>query len=359
LIEEIPLEKVFDNPFNSRLVYAEEETSNLALSFEKNGQLSPIKVRKRDGRFELIFGHRRVQAARRLGWHLIRAEIVEVNDEAMATLSLVENIHRKNLSDFELAQSIARLAKEFGWGYEEISDAIGWSKSHVCNFVRMSEMFESSEIDTPLLNDLLRISEHHARLLLRISDKQERKDALRFTVREKLSVRDLERIFFKLRGLWASPDDRVTQPLFSFSRNASSREEDIIDIQRILQAEFDSPRRGSYESFLEAHALGQGFSMYSSTGPLEKLFIESEAVEWEKNWFHKASNELRCSKLENFRVQFVSNVAIVTLFAQADYQTNQERVRGTVIMVKHGSKWRILHEHWSEIASKKAIRLTA
>lgn len=81
----------------------------LAESLRKHGLLNPIVITPKH---ELIAGHRRLEAARQLGWETIPARIVDQDDEVeLMELELDENIHRKNLNTDELAEAYVRLDK--------------------------------------------------------------------------------------------------------------------------------------------------------------------------------------------------------------------------------------------------------
>ena len=129
LTEDIPLDLIDDNRFNSRLDYDKQSTRTLALSLQRDGLFSHVRVRKKKDRYELVYGHRRVQAARLLGWDTIKADVSTLSDEEMLKHSLLENLERKDLSDFERSLSILRMHKEFGKTYDEIAVIIGCSKN--------------------------------------------------------------------------------------------------------------------------------------------------------------------------------------------------------------------------------------
>ncbi|HXQ91832.1 MAG TPA: ParB/RepB/Spo0J family partition protein [Nitrososphaerales archaeon] len=357
MIEDIPLESVSDNPFNPRIKYEYDETKRLAASLRRNGQLVPIKVRRKTlDKFELVYGHRRVKAAKLLGWGSIKAEVDSADNESMLVQSLAENIDRKDLTDYERAKSFFRLAKEFNWSQDQIAERVGYSRSHVSNFIRMAELFDSAELasDQSLIEDLRCISEHHARFLARIADKEARRKMLSFVVRENASVRDLQRMFQKLRG-WFDQNPQVSNDSSSISNTedfevgtTKQNADDIKQIQEILNSEFNSPKSGAdFTHFIGAHAIGLGFSLYSSDAPFDRLLIENEAIERERNWYHSADS-LVMSNLRNVRVQFISKVALATLVVDCNYSSRVESIRGTVVFLKRSGKWKILHEHWSE-----------
>ena len=102
LLVDLPVDKIETNPYNPRSNFA--GLNDLVSSLETNGQLSPIRVRvspKGKDKYQLVFGHRRFMAAKKLDWKTIRAEVVSASEEKMAIESLIENLDRKDLSDYE------------------------------------------------------------------------------------------------------------------------------------------------------------------------------------------------------------------------------------------------------------------
>jgi ParB/RepB/Spo0J family partition protein len=313
--------------------------------------LSPVKVRCHGSRYQLVYGHRRARAARSLGWRTIRAEVEDLSDELMLQISLMENLERKNLSDFERAISFWRMNREFGKTFEEIGQLTGHSAPHVCNFVRMTGMFDDHEDlmnDPAVLADLQQITEHHSRILLRIENPETRRRLLRLVVAEDLSVRDLQRMVQKFRAWFRSgrseePDHNIFE-----IRSGNKRDDAAETIVKSLMAEEELPHQGDYEAFQNLHAFEKGFSMYSNRPPFER-YEGSEAIEHEKNWFFsvgpKASRTVR-----DVRVQFYSNVALATL--SVDHGKGSGRTspneRGSVLFVNLDGTWKIVHEHWSD-----------
>ena len=153
-------------------------------------------------RYQIVFGQRRSKAGRLLGWNTISAEIKNLGDEEMIEISLAENLSREDLSDYEKALCFRRMKVEFGRTYGEIGSLVGLSESHVCNYVRMIELFDDDTLrkHPSLITELHKISEHHARILLRVSDMNDRIQMLKLVVSENLSVRDLDRMSQRFRS---------------------------------------------------------------------------------------------------------------------------------------------------------------
>lgn len=115
VIREIPVESIRPNPAQPRLSYESGALEELAESIRENGLIQPILVRQLlDGDYELIAGHRRWMAVRKLGQPTIRAIVENRTDTESAVLALVENIQRRDLDCMEEARAIAGLIESTG-----------------------------------------------------------------------------------------------------------------------------------------------------------------------------------------------------------------------------------------------------
>ncbi|MFI5422290.1 MAG: ParB/RepB/Spo0J family partition protein, partial [Nitrososphaerales archaeon] len=171
MLIDLPLDNIETNPFNPRINFI--GLRDLVSSFKTNGQLSPIRVRqsaRNKDKYQLIFGHRRVMAAKKLGWKTIRAEVVSVSDQKMAIESLAENLDRKDLSDYEKGLMFDRIKNEFGISFAEIGRVLEISRQHVSNYAAMLNLFSPEKLSAnpELLEFLFKITEHHSRILLTI-----------------------------------------------------------------------------------------------------------------------------------------------------------------------------------------------
>jgi ParB family chromosome partitioning protein len=144
----IPLDKIDDNPFSTRLGLL--QIDDLINSFATLGQLSPIKLRispKDPKRYEIVFGHRRVAAARKLGWSEITADVVRVSDSEMIIFTLSENLDRSNFSDYEIGLLIRKLKEQFHLTMDDIARQIGRSRSYVSEYLQLTYLFDDVDID--------------------------------------------------------------------------------------------------------------------------------------------------------------------------------------------------------------------
>ena len=88
-----------------------------------------------------MYGHRRIRAYRTLGLEAIPAEVGDFTNEESIQKSLIENVMRENLSDYEKAVTFQRMNEDFGKSYVEIAALLGYSKTHICNYFRMLKLF--------------------------------------------------------------------------------------------------------------------------------------------------------------------------------------------------------------------------
>jgi ParB family chromosome partitioning protein len=101
-------------------------------SIRQKGLLQPILVRRTDDYFEIVAGHRRFEACKRLRWKKIPSCISELTDKEAFEVALTENIQRKSLNPIEEADAFARYVKEYGWGgISELATRIGKSQEYI------------------------------------------------------------------------------------------------------------------------------------------------------------------------------------------------------------------------------------
>lgn len=138
---ELLLELIDDSPYQPRLRYASETIDELAHTMASAGQEEPIQVRAVGSRYELISGHRRVRAARSLGWSTIKASIVIKNDREAELATMVHNEGREDLSDFERGKLYKRAQiAGFAKSQTDIANLFGTSQAVVSKRLAMLEL---------------------------------------------------------------------------------------------------------------------------------------------------------------------------------------------------------------------------
>ncbi len=190
-IQKVELAKIIPNPDQPRKVFDEEHIRGLAESIESNGLINPLTLRLKDGQYQIISGERRFRALKSLGREFGEAIVLDVGDERMLEITLVENIQRADLNSIEVAQSYRKLIDDFNLTHDEIAKRVGKSRSTITNSMRILEL--SEDIRALIIAD--KISEGHARVLLREKDEDMRRLLAAEIIEKNLSVRDLENLF--------------------------------------------------------------------------------------------------------------------------------------------------------------------
>jgi len=191
IVQYLSVKAIEANPFQPRQVFLIEELSDLADSLREHGVLQPILVRPLPNeRFQLIAGERRWRASLMAGFDSIPAIVRNVGDQTALELAIIENVQRHNISAWESANAFKRLALEFGLSQEKIAQRVGKSRASVANTLRLldlpTEALESLKTSA--------ISEGHGRALLMAPTDGARRALLRRTLRDGLSVREVERL---------------------------------------------------------------------------------------------------------------------------------------------------------------------
>jgi ParB family chromosome partitioning protein len=197
-LKSIPIGQIGRNPFQPRREFNSGELGELQESLNSSGLLQPITVRRRPGKdgFELIAGERRLRAAMKLGWKEIPAIIKDIDDKAVLTLALVENLQRTDLNPIEEGEGYYRLSNEFGLTQQQIAETVGKDRTTIANMLRVLQL---PEVVRKLLQDG-QLSMGHAKVLLGLEDPAMIATLVREIVKEGLTVREVERRLREFAG---------------------------------------------------------------------------------------------------------------------------------------------------------------
>ena len=188
-VELIPIYKIAPNPAQPRKTFDYEEISRLADSISKNGLIQPVLLRKMpDGGYNIISGERRVRAISMLGRENVPAIVREVSDTQSATLALIENIQRKDLSFFEEARAIEELIRVWGLSQDETAQKLGKAQSTVANKLRLLKLPEDvrGEIEKHGL------TERHARAIVSVENEEIQRKVLSRIIEKGMNVAQTE-----------------------------------------------------------------------------------------------------------------------------------------------------------------------
>ena len=172
--------------------------------------MQPLSVRRTDAGWELIAGERRLRAAELAGLLCVPCLPVEADGDTSALLALVENLQRKDLDVWEEAAALRRLIDCHHLSQEEAAHRIGKSQSAVANKLRLLKLPE--DVITTLR--AARLSERHARALLRLDSPDKQRAALDHIVRHGLNVAKSEEYIDRLCDKGNKP--RKAKPVYRF-----------------------------------------------------------------------------------------------------------------------------------------------
>lgn len=189
-VTDIPVDLIVTNPDQPRKCFGEEELLELRDSIVKYGVIQPIILKKQNnGPYILIAGERRLRAAIMAGLTKIPAIIREADDKDAAIIALVENVQRENLGYMEEAQAYYRLMEEYNLTQGEVAERVGKKQSTISNKIRILSLPE--DIQKVLIGN--KLTERHARALLKIPDDETRRVVIEKVVSHGLNVRQTEK----------------------------------------------------------------------------------------------------------------------------------------------------------------------
>ncbi len=167
--ESLAIEKLKANPDQPRRHFAEAEIESLSSSILQSGIIQPLIVRPDPAeadRYQIVAGERRWRAAQRAQLHQVPVVIREFSDEEMLEVAIVENIQRVDLNPIEEALGYRQLMDRFGHTQEAVATALGKSRSHIANLLRLLTLPEA--VISLIKNG--KISAGHARALITSAD---------------------------------------------------------------------------------------------------------------------------------------------------------------------------------------------
>ncbi len=185
----LPIDLLLPNQKQPRRRYDEEALEALASSISEQGVLQPLVVRPHPtqaGHYEIVAGERRWRAAQRAKLSDLPVVIRDLDDRTTLEIALVENVQREDLTPLEEAEAYRRLMEEFGYSQGDLGKAVGKSRSHIANTLRLLGL--PDPVKTAVEEG--RLSAGHARALLTVADPVALAD---LAIAEGWSVREIER----------------------------------------------------------------------------------------------------------------------------------------------------------------------
>ena len=190
----VNIDLIIPNRFQPRLVFDEKALNELADSIKEHGIIEPIIVRQLNDKYEIIAGERRYKAACLAGLTKVPVIVRNLSDYKSAQVAVIENVQRRNLNPMEEAKSYKRILDQGLKTQEELAKEIGVSQSTIANKLRLLSLAEP--VKQALSEN--KISERHARALLKLSSLDKQEEMLNKVINERLTVKDLDDEISKL-----------------------------------------------------------------------------------------------------------------------------------------------------------------
>lgn len=190
-VVKIPIDNIIPNRYQPRTVFDDEKIEELARTIHTHGVIQPIVIRPMSddpNKYEIIAGERRYRAMKLLQWTDVPAIVRHLNDRETASVALIENLQREELTAIEEALAYQKLLELHSLTQEALAQRLGKGQSTVANKLRLLKLPQF--VQEAILNR--EISERHARALIAIKDEQLQMQLIAATKEFDWNVRQLE-----------------------------------------------------------------------------------------------------------------------------------------------------------------------
>lgn len=196
-IIEISLEDIIPNRFQPRLTFDIDALNDLARSIKEHGIIQPLVVRKLQDKYEIVAGERRYKAAAIAGLKKVPCIVMNLNDGESAEVAIIENIQRKEMTPLEEARSFKTLLDKGYLTQEDLGKRMGKSQSSVANKLRLLNL--DDVVQEAILEN--KISERHARSLLKLNNKEDQRKILSDVIEKRLTVKQTDDLIKERYGV--------------------------------------------------------------------------------------------------------------------------------------------------------------
>ena len=203
-VAQLPISKIVPNKYQPRNIFNDEKIVELSESIKEHGVIQPIVVRKFKDGYEIIAGERRYRASKLVGLEKVPAIIREYDDKQSASIAIVENIQREDLTAIEEALAYKQLIDLHGITQAALAKQMGKSQSTVANKIRLlnlSDLVQQSVLER-------KITERHARALLVVKDEELQLQLLEKIIDNDLNVSQTEQLIEET----LNPKEKVKKP---------------------------------------------------------------------------------------------------------------------------------------------------
>ena len=244
-----------------RHVFDDEKIAELAESIKQHGVLQPLLVRRDphvDDQYEIIGGERRWRASQKAQLHEVPVIVLELDDTQALEIALIENLQREDLNPIDEALGYQKLMEDYGHTQEKLAEALGKSRSHIANMVRLLKL-------PPGVQEMVAdngLSMGHARALITANDPEGLAKAV---LAKGLSVRETE----------ALANEMSDKPKKASAKKSKKTGKDADTLA--LESEV-------------SNALGMNVSIDSKNGKAGKLTIDFKSLDQLDELLHRLSH---------------------------------------------------------------------
>jgi len=134
--KEVSLDQIRPSSFQMRSAMDEAALDQLAESLERDGQQRPVKLRPVEDGYEIVFGHRTVEAAKRKNWTRIDAVIEDLTDEQVMWAQYAENACREDIAPYDTARWMQNMIDRFGYNRQSLALRMNLSESRISDLLK-------------------------------------------------------------------------------------------------------------------------------------------------------------------------------------------------------------------------------
>lgn len=233
-IRSIPVIQIEPSRSQPRVCFSKEALAGLSRSIRENGILQPISVRRVfASKFELVAGERRLRAAIMAGFKTVPCVILDCDETQAAVFALLENLQRANLNMFEEAEAMRNLIEIWGLTQESVAKKLGKKQSTIANKLRLLKLDDEERALIKKAN----LSERHARAILKLVSKEQRKLMIKKIAEKNLNVLDTEALIESILkgdvlGSFENSDEKFVVKDLKFFMNAINDALDLMKVSR-------------------------------------------------------------------------------------------------------------------------------
>ena len=203
-VTQLPISKIVPNKYQPRNIFNDEKILELSESIKEHGVIQPIVVRKFKEGYEIIAGERRYRASKLIGLDKVPAIVRDYDDKQSASIAIVENIQREDLTAIEEALAYKQLIDLHGITQAALAKQMGKSQSTVANKIRLLNL--SEHVQQAVLER--KVTERHARALLLVKDEELQFQLLEKIIEKDLNVSETERLIDET----LNPKEKAVKP---------------------------------------------------------------------------------------------------------------------------------------------------